>query len=160
MVRHWGNQCWSVGNGRYVYDIAPWAPHHPGGRLVLNQVVGTDITVDFFNEADFDGAAYTPLKGLGKKHGNVPRSHAAAAASAHRMLSRVEYEAGRGSVIKSESEFDDDGGLQVNLSESEWTAVRKARMTHRHGKFAVQKLVSSIAVLFKVPRKLIILLDR
>ena len=154
-----------VGNGRYVYDIAPWAPHHPGGRLVLNAVIGTDITVDFFNEADFDGAAYTPGKVVKKKHADVPRSQAQAAAAA-RLMHRSNSEFGRresgGSYRDRESERsmgpdmtdrspssmsgeEEDvtaGTPQLNLSEAEWNAVRKARMTHRHGRFAVQKLVT------------------
>ncbi|KAJ3044690.1 hypothetical protein HDV00_001094 [Rhizophlyctis rosea] len=151
-----------VGNGRYVYDIAPWAPHHPGGRLVLNAVIGTDITVDFFNEADFDGTAYTPGKVIKKKNTEVPRSQAQAAAAA-RMLHRQNGDIARrgsggsnreappygmfdkrpGSSLSNGEEEDVTAGTpQLNLSEAEWNAVRKSRMTHRHGRFAVQKLVT------------------
>ncbi|KAG0213709.1 hypothetical protein BGX28_003653 [Mortierella sp. GBA30] len=32
----------------YVFDIREWIPSHPGGAKVLERVIGTDITMDFY----------------------------------------------------------------------------------------------------------------
>lgn len=40
-----------VADGRYVYDISQWVTSHPGGRIILHSVCGTDISNDYFHEA-------------------------------------------------------------------------------------------------------------
>ncbi|KAJ1569819.1 hypothetical protein HK096_000952, partial [Nowakowskiella sp. JEL0078] len=55
-----------VGSGRYIYgivekDISSWIADHPGGIQILNTVVGTDITNDFFNElSTYDSDDFFP----------------------------------------------------------------------------------------------------
>ncbi|KAJ3279541.1 hypothetical protein HK104_001382 [Borealophlyctis nickersoniae] len=123
-----------VGNGRYIYDITSWAAHHPGGRLILNMVVGSDITVDFFNEANFDNASFVPKKYLNMKHDNVPRP----------KVQKAEVEQNGTDLTRTATGQEESEGevVRQNLTEEEWAAVRKSRMTHRHGKLAVQKLVT------------------
>jgi hypothetical protein len=43
-----------VANGKYVYDATQWIHSHPGGKVILYSVAGTDITMDFFREAGYD----------------------------------------------------------------------------------------------------------
>ncbi|KAJ3338688.1 hypothetical protein HDU93_009172 [Gonapodya sp. JEL0774] len=38
-----------------VYDIGNWMQRHPGGKMILNSVIGTDCT-DYFNGAETPGA--------------------------------------------------------------------------------------------------------
>src|SRR6266480_3500013 len=40
-----------------VFDIHKWIPIHPGGQKILQRVVGTDITDDFF----FDPSVVTVI---------------------------------------------------------------------------------------------------
>jgi Cytochrome b5-like Heme/Steroid binding domain/Eukaryotic cytochrome b561 len=47
-----------VADGRYVYDISQWITSHPGGRIILHSVCGTDITNDYFHESGFDAAEF------------------------------------------------------------------------------------------------------
>ncbi|KAG0347682.1 hypothetical protein BG005_011946 [Podila minutissima] len=35
----------------YVFDIREWIPSHPGGAKVLERVIGTDITIDFYGHS-------------------------------------------------------------------------------------------------------------
>ncbi|KAJ3085918.1 hypothetical protein HK102_013685 [Quaeritorhiza haematococci] len=63
-----------VGDNRWVYDIKPWFKHHPGGQVVLQMVAGTDVTIDFFNESDFDGTAIA-FDGLQTQPAGTMQSH-------------------------------------------------------------------------------------
>src|ERR1043166_2735925 len=48
-----------------VFDIHKWIPIHPGGQKILQRVIGTDITDDFF----FDPLVISDIKkNLGKEH--------------------------------------------------------------------------------------------
>ncbi|KAF9214796.1 hypothetical protein BGZ59_002935 [Podila verticillata] len=40
----------------YVFDIREWIPSHPGGAKVLERVIGTDITIDFYGHS---GSSFT-----------------------------------------------------------------------------------------------------
>ncbi|KAJ3190914.1 hypothetical protein HK101_008261 [Irineochytrium annulatum] len=42
-----------VADGRYVFDATLWLHSHPGGSVVLQNVAGTDISYDFFQESGF-----------------------------------------------------------------------------------------------------------
>ncbi|KAF9369150.1 hypothetical protein CPB97_003855, partial [Podila verticillata] len=44
----------------YVFDIREWIPSHPGGAKVLERVIGTDITVDFYGHSGFSSLASSP----------------------------------------------------------------------------------------------------
>src|SRR2546423_8189435 len=49
----------------FVFDIHKWIPIHPGGQKILQRVIGTDITDDFF----FDPLVISDIKkNLGKEH--------------------------------------------------------------------------------------------
>ncbi|KAJ3126058.1 hypothetical protein HK098_007935 [Nowakowskiella sp. JEL0407] len=49
-----------VGNGQYVYDVSKWLKSHPGGQTILFSSAGTDISNDYWHEAGFDAADFTP----------------------------------------------------------------------------------------------------
>lgn len=49
-----------VANRKYVYDVSSWINSHPGGKLILYSVAGTDISNDYFHEAGFDAEEFTP----------------------------------------------------------------------------------------------------
>ncbi|KAI9104059.1 heme peroxidase [Phlyctochytrium arcticum] len=171
-----------VGNGRWVYDIRPWLPHHPGGRLILDTVNGTDITIDFFNESDFDGELGVAmssgpepfrraLPAQTTKDGRVVLVNTDKPGSFHDEirisdsdLSRTsglshsnsaetltgsrrnhsDYHGSNHNSTTTNSPNDDDWAPATTLAADEWKAIRKARWTHAHSKFAAQKLVSFI----------------
>lgn len=51
-----------VANGKYVYDATQWIHSHPGGKVILYSVAGTDITMDFFREAGYDASQFVAAK--------------------------------------------------------------------------------------------------
>ncbi|KAG0326322.1 hypothetical protein BG000_001448, partial [Podila horticola] len=44
----------------YVFDIREWIASHPGGTKVLERVIGTDITADFYGHSGFSSAYSSP----------------------------------------------------------------------------------------------------
>ncbi|KAG0090660.1 hypothetical protein BGZ93_009207, partial [Podila epicladia] len=44
----------------YVFDIREWIPSHPGGTKVLERVIGTDITADFYGHSGFSSVYSSP----------------------------------------------------------------------------------------------------
>ncbi|KAG0343866.1 hypothetical protein BG004_004924 [Podila humilis] len=56
----------------YVFDIREWIPSHPGGQKVLERVIGTDITEDFYGHSGFSSLANS--LGAGEK-GSLSRAN-------------------------------------------------------------------------------------
>ncbi|KAI8911900.1 hypothetical protein BC831DRAFT_491564, partial [Entophlyctis helioformis] len=144
-----------VANGRYVFDIESWLAHHPGGRLILHMVAGTDITIDYYNEAGYDAAAFMPQQPDGQSvrsrllpkaqdpqqqpgtvdgptgspnlGGGNPRSPQAASALKQSMTPPSDLRL---------SKFAEMSGL----TDREWKHVIRARRTHVHTRMAIARL--------------------
>ncbi|KAJ3301425.1 hypothetical protein HDU76_005754, partial [Blyttiomyces sp. JEL0837] len=138
-----------VANGKYVFDINRWTYAHPGGSIVLQQVAGTDVTNDFFNEAGYDASAFVPKKAL---------SRTLSMSNAHRHLPTVpEQFQPQDSSVDVISQRRPPPRLDsktptlasslraaelLSISENEWKMLVKARRTNVHSKLAVEKLSS------------------
>ncbi|KAJ3167528.1 hypothetical protein HDU87_001501 [Geranomyces variabilis] len=126
-----------VGNGQYVYNIKPWLAHHPGGKIILETVNGTDITLDFFNESDYDGALIgDAVKAATRNAATLARGPPAPSAMSVHEKQHATY-----STLNVDEDDEAGAALTVDLSAPEWDAVRKARWSHAHSKLAAQKLI-------------------
>ncbi|KAJ3202117.1 hypothetical protein HK099_001991, partial [Clydaea vesicula] len=116
-----------VSNGKYIYDASQWITSHPGGKLILYSVAGTDISLDYFYEAGFDASQFAP-KQIAPKHrddrGNIPQSTS---------LSRPQQAQRRLTLENFKQPI-------VNLSEKDWALVVRSRRTHIHTKLALERL--------------------
>ncbi|KNC97817.1 uncharacterized protein SPPG_06812 [Spizellomyces punctatus DAOM BR117] len=165
-----------VGNGRWVYDIRPWLAHHPGGRLILDTVNGTDITIDFFNESDFDGnlglqatsgrsndqeKEFRVLPNALVRNGTPNGDHEAYDESdsvikvnplLHKPFTTsgpiVHHELSVETLrTNSEEKSEEESEHWIpppDIKADEWKAVRRARWTHAHSKYAAEKLIGFI----------------
>lgn len=97
-----------VANGRWVYDATSWINSHPGGKVILNSVAGTDITQDYFHEAGFDADSFVPF--TVPRHQPRPYSH--------------DYPVSQYSGEWSHQTPDVNA---VNLTELEWEFIVKSR---------------------------------
>ncbi|KAJ3331055.1 hypothetical protein HDU76_004174 [Blyttiomyces sp. JEL0837] len=148
-----------VANGRFVYDINQWIYSHPGGSIILQQVAGTDVTNDYFNESGYDASAFVPKQALSRTlsmsnlHRNLPtiieplpeqedtmdtvapqsqsQSHLQTPQPPKRRDSRAP------SIVSSLRAAE-----LLSISELEWKMLVKARRTNVHSKLAVEKLSS------------------
>ncbi|KAJ3017387.1 hypothetical protein HKX48_003561 [Thoreauomyces humboldtii] len=134
-----------VGNGRYVYNITRWLPSHPGGKIILETVNGTDITLDFFNESDYDGslvsdavaAAEREVKKLARL---LPPSRGRAGSTG--AIATVRQTSHSTVHVNHDDDNDEDDAAPIlDLSAPHWAAIRKARWSHAHTKTAAQKLI-------------------
>ncbi|KAI9151177.1 DOMON domain-containing protein frrs1L [Blastocladiella emersonii ATCC 22665] len=74
---------WVVGNG-FVYDVSKWIISHPGGQQVLYNVLGTDITMDYFNSALYDADLFVPWTDVPVVDYSDPKGPALAPGAARR----------------------------------------------------------------------------
>ncbi|KAI8585801.1 heme peroxidase [Geranomyces variabilis] len=126
-----------VGNGQYVYDIKPWLAHHPGGKIILETVNGTDITLDFFNESDYDGALVSDaVTAAARNAATLARALPAPLTMSIHQKQQATY-----ATLNGDEEDEAGAALTVDLSAPEWDAIRKARWSHAHSKLAAQKLI-------------------
>lgn len=107
-----------VVEGNYVFEITNWIGTHPGGKMILQSVVGTDITHDYFNASGRDISQFIP-KGLQTK-GGVNKTG----------KGLTEKYTGHGTMILEQS----------LVSNSEWKHVLRARKTRVHSTSALQRL--------------------
>jgi NAD(P)H-flavin reductase len=147
-----------VADGRYVYDISKWMNSHPGGRIILMSVCGTDITNDYFHEAGFDASEFTPTasypvqvqgrsfgghqssaafgsRAMGSSIGS-PQSHSGNSTAIDLKLSRTSL--GSPSLISANSARAQPESAQ--FTETDWKCVLKCRRTHVHSKLAIERL--------------------
>ncbi|KAJ3126387.1 hypothetical protein HK098_007585 [Nowakowskiella sp. JEL0407] len=134
-----------VGAGRYVYDISSWINVHPGGSVILNAAIGTDVTNDFFNEAiDFDKSSFVPSSETPFRQNvhNITRTNTTSAwfndtgshISAPESLSGSEAQNNEKALIAElKGSF---------LRKDDWDIILKARRTHKHSKLAVNKILN------------------
>ena len=140
-----------VANGKYVYDISQWISSHPGGKIILHNVNGTDISNDYFHEAGFDAQEFTPKAVAPRRRRINPDTTAAP----YGGLSRADILAvRRNTIYKSEiasAETDQDD--QIQFTSEDWSAVQKSRRTHVHTRLAIQKLASLVVGVLKTNPK-------
>jgi hypothetical protein len=111
-----------------VFDVHKWIPLHPGGQKILQRVIGTDITNDFF----FDPKVKTEIKN-NKDDYDVEKSSIS-------LLTDDTYKENRQSYIKSKPYSVANAVDRINA-----TAFKNRRVArHRHSKFATSKLASMV----------------
>ncbi|KAI8898145.1 hypothetical protein BC833DRAFT_620598 [Globomyces pollinis-pini] len=126
-----------VSNGRYVYDISRWINSHPGGRLILQSAIGTDITNDFFHLSGYDAEEFIAQPDMRKKSQERaitidPLSQNKDNENRMRMMSNS-----IASVRNPEVE-------SSHFTQNEWACILSARRTHVHTKLAVKRLCELI----------------
>ncbi|KAJ3306089.1 hypothetical protein HDU76_004907, partial [Blyttiomyces sp. JEL0837] len=144
-----------IANGKYVYDINQWIYTHPGGSIVLQQVAGTDVTNDYFNESGYDASAFVPKQalsrtlGMSNAHRHLPtvvepvnpqeRSVESLnlQSQSHPLQPPIRKESKPPSLISSFRAAE-----LLLISENEWKLLVKARRTNVHSKLAIEKLSS------------------
>src|SRR3954463_1209474 len=112
-----------------VFDIHKWIPIHPGGQKILQRVVGTDITDDFF----FDPSIVTVINSnLNKEYNEKINQLSVLTDNMYRDKNQKE------SLNKPHSVAN-----AVDMINA--TAFRNRRVAmHRHTKFATSKLASMV----------------
>ncbi|KAJ3305722.1 hypothetical protein HDV03_001130 [Kappamyces sp. JEL0829] len=137
-----------VAGSRYVYRITPWLRSHPGGQLILQSVAGTDITIDYFYESNFDHDAFSPQKDAPAR-GNARRSE-----SGDLRQRRVPRDSTATMILRDPSSIPaaqaaerrslDLGAIDYQVNDEEWALVLRARRTHVHTRLAMERLTSFI----------------
>lgn len=122
-----------VGNGKYVYDATQWIHSHPGGKVILYSVSGTDISMDYFMEAGYDAAQFVPAPL------RPTRSYAVADVPM--------YSGGEGNIIPDSNittTSEDAVAYAMQnasyLTQEDWILVEKSRRTHIHSRLALERL--------------------
>ncbi|KAJ3162661.1 S-methyl-5-thioribose-1-phosphate isomerase [Geranomyces michiganensis] len=118
-----------VADGRYVYDVSKWIFSHPGGQQILLNVAGTDVTSDYFNEAGYDAAEFTPppiFPEQDSRRQAVSLFHDLSDQKASSQIS-----------LACES-FTNEASLV--LTQTDWYRITRARRTHVHTKLAIMRL--------------------
>ncbi|KAJ3312827.1 S-methyl-5-thioribose-1-phosphate isomerase [Boothiomyces sp. JEL0838] len=126
-----------VANGKYVYDISIWINSHPGGRIILDAVNGTDISNDFFHEAGFDAEEYVP-KPLAPRRLEIrtpksTRSSYSGSASTHFSVN---------DRFKSAYDYQMNAHHLSSIDDTDWKYIKLARRTHVHSRLAIETLSS------------------
>lgn len=111
-----------VADGRFVYDMSKWIFSHPGGQQILLMVAGTDITSDYFNEAGYDAAEFTPPPLFPEQDSRR---------QAVSLLPPAEPVPSSQISLASES-FTNVASLV--LTQTDWYRISRARRTHVHTK--------------------------
>ncbi|KAI8892212.1 hypothetical protein BC833DRAFT_626048 [Globomyces pollinis-pini] len=115
-----------VANSSFVYDISTWSTSHPGGRLILETVLGTDITNEFYDEAGFDVNEFIPKPNLPERSNKLKR-----------RASSVLYN-DNVSVISSMSQS--VAPDPIPFTQRDCVAIQRARRSYRHSRLAIKKL--------------------
>ncbi|GBC07612.1 hypothetical protein RclHR1_07570008 [Rhizophagus clarus] len=112
-----------------VFDVHRWIPLHPGGQKILQRVIGTDITTDFF----YDPTVKTVIQNDFKDNYDVEKSSIA-------LLTDDAYKENRQSSTKSKPYSVANAVDRINAA-----AFKNRRVArHRHSKFATSKLASMV----------------
>ncbi|KAJ2999586.1 hypothetical protein HDV02_002551 [Globomyces sp. JEL0801] len=131
-----------VANGRYVYDISQWISSHPGGRIILLSVTGTDISEDYFNNAGFDAEHFVPRPDIPlKRNGSLTKNEAPTnelSASDMRALKRKSLDS-LNSLRLSEGSKD-----MTSYSQDDWMYIQRSRRLHVHTRMAIERLSSML----------------
>ncbi|RGB28169.1 heme peroxidase [Rhizophagus diaphanus] len=114
-----------------VFDIHRWIPLHPGGQKILQRVIGTDITNDFFYDPTVKTMIQNNFKGYNDY--DVEKSSIS-------VLTDDTYKENRQSFIKSKPYNVANAIDRINAA-----AFKNRRVArHRHSKFATSKLASMV----------------
>ncbi|KAJ1565997.1 hypothetical protein HK096_005007 [Nowakowskiella sp. JEL0078] len=136
-----------VGAGRYVYgavnlDISSWIAVHPGGSVILQTALGTDVTNDFFNESqDFDKNSFLP-------DNSIPNRRTTSKAPNGNNNSWMNDNSSQYSASSYNTETLDEKKALIkdlkgsNILKEDWELILKARRIHRHSALAVTKIVN------------------
>ncbi|GBC07611.1 hypothetical protein RclHR1_07570007 [Rhizophagus clarus] len=112
-----------------IFDIHKWIPLHPGGQKILQRVIGTDITNDFF----FDPIVRTVIQNSFKEDYNVTEPSISS-------LTDDTYKENRQSITKNKPYSVANAVDRINA-----TAFKNRRVAmHSHSKFATSKLASMV----------------
>lgn len=114
-----------------VFDIHRWIPLHPGGQKILQRVIGTDITNDFF----YDPKVKTIIQNnfINYNDYDVEKSSIS-------LLTDDTYKENRQSSAKNKPYSVANAVDRINA-----TAFKNRRVArHRHSKFATSKLASMV----------------
>ncbi|KAJ3209825.1 hypothetical protein HK099_008428 [Clydaea vesicula] len=120
-----------VANGKYVYDASKWISSHPGGKLILNSVAGTDISLDYFYEAGFDAQEFELKAPAPVRNANRPNLPVLTQTSAPKFNNITDFSKTTLNIQKS-----------IKLTDSEWNNVVRSRRTHVHTRLALERLSS------------------
>jgi len=122
-----------VGNGRFVYDASTWIHSHPGGQVILLAVAGTDISSDYFHEAGYDAADFTPApKPPPQPLERLPATH-------FRRDSTVTASSVSTEVDPTRHRFSMTRATPI-LTNEDWSRIIRARRTHVHSRNAIARL--------------------
>ncbi|KAI8901730.1 hypothetical protein BC833DRAFT_562250 [Globomyces pollinis-pini] len=114
-----------VANSCFVYDISTWSTSHPGGRLILETVLGTDITNEFYDEAGFDVNEFIPKPTLPERSNK-----------AKRQANSVLYNDNASVSSMNQSSAPDS----LPFTQRDCVAIQRARRSYRHSRLAIKKL--------------------
>ncbi|KAJ3120461.1 hypothetical protein HK098_004575 [Nowakowskiella sp. JEL0407] len=136
-----------VGNGQYVYDVSKWLKSHPGGQTVIFSSAGTDISNDYWHEAGFDAADFTPAD---------PKPEQ----SENRKIPVLRKQQSFRSETSSSSNGSNTNLVDMSLinqytvaaqmritpafTNSDWKRVTKARRPHVHSELALRRLAQLV----------------
>jgi hypothetical protein len=114
-----------------VFDIHKWIPIHPGGQKILQRVIGTDITDDFF----FDPSTKTVINSnFSKRYSEKANQNSISV-----LTDNMYREKNQNEDTKKPSSV----ANAVDMINA--TAFRNRRVAmHRHSKFATSKLASMV----------------
>ncbi|KAJ3324606.1 hypothetical protein HDV06_006499 [Boothiomyces sp. JEL0866] len=98
-----------------------------GGQIILQNVIGTDITNDYFLEAGYDAEDFIP-KPLAPDRTLMKRL------SQHKRSPKI-----------SSARFEEERiAYQSSITREDWHLIKRARRTHIHSKMAIKKLASLV----------------
>ncbi|RKO94231.1 hypothetical protein BDK51DRAFT_25492, partial [Blyttiomyces helicus] len=128
-----------VGNGKFVYDMGRWIKSHPGRQIILHAVAGTDISNDYFHEAGFDAAEFTPRPSMPPQDPN--RAHPT---TFHRRSMNKSIGSSEGVAPIGHMSILDGARRMPTLSANDWKRIIKSRRTHVHTRLAIEKLATLV----------------
>ncbi|KND03392.1 uncharacterized protein SPPG_00880 [Spizellomyces punctatus DAOM BR117] len=124
-----------VANGRYVYDASQWLRSHPGGQIILLAVAGTDISSDYFHEAGYDAAEFTPPRRI-----PLQRAERQDVTTLHESIPSTTPSNLAPDSLTSMSGTTEFMETSHYLTEEDWSKIVRARRTHVHTKVAIMRL--------------------
>ncbi|TPX31603.1 hypothetical protein SmJEL517_g05128 [Synchytrium microbalum] len=127
-------QLYVVANGIYVFDLNQWRFSHPGGQSILEQVAGTDISLDFWTSAGYDATEFIP-----RLDRIDPR--------AHRPLPAPPITSTTGSSNDQSptmAEVANNPAALSSLTKKDWEKILSSRKTHIHTRLAINRLSQMI----------------
>ncbi|KAJ3196979.1 hypothetical protein HK101_006840 [Irineochytrium annulatum] len=123
-----------VANGKYVYDATIWLNSHPGGKVAISSVAGTDISFDFFRDSGFDAEDFKPSAAVRVVvHDTLPR-HPDGRVMGPATLARQ--------VRPLSQPIPANDRQQHSLTMDDWKMILRARRTNPHSYNAIRRLAS------------------